>query len=88
MAGQAQPVRVVDLSAHGAHVVGGTALTVGARGTLRIANLRTPLPFMVKLSEGDSARLEFELDAATTQAFAGIPEQLARRRAAYRSGMR
>jgi methyl-accepting chemotaxis protein len=82
VADRTHAARVVSLAEGGARVRGGQALHAGARGTLSIDGVGVPLPFAVQSSEGDALHLEFALDAATQAAFRGVPEQLARRRAA------
>jgi methyl-accepting chemotaxis protein len=80
--GRAYPARVADLSDRGAHVRGGPVLPAGIRGALDIDGVGFSLPFIVRFGEGDSLRLAFEPDEATTVRFRGMPERLAQRRAA------
>jgi hypothetical protein len=70
------------LSEGGCHVVGVPGLSVGTSGTLRIPGVQVPLPFSVRMIDGDSARLVFMLDSAAATAFRGTPERLSRQRAA------
>jgi len=80
--GQPFTAHLADLSDGGASVTGGPALPVGSRGTLIVDGVGFPLPFSVRTSEGGSSHLAFTLDAATRASFRGVPERLARRRAA------
>jgi uncharacterized protein YoxC len=82
VSGVTHTARVIDLSDGGAHVVGGPGLAIGSRGTLGLEGAGFALPFSVRSSDGGSLRLEFALDAATAALFHGVPERLARRRAA------
>jgi methyl-accepting chemotaxis protein len=80
--GRHNDVLVVNLSEGGGRVVGGPAVSVGARGTLALDGGGSPLPFRVVGTDGEALRLEFTLDAAGTTAFRGVPEQLSGRRGA------
>ena len=80
--GQTHTARVNDLSDCGAHVTGGPALPVGARGTLSLDDVGFPLPFSVRVSAGGTLRLAFALDATAAAAFRGVAQRLAQLRAA------
>jgi methyl-accepting chemotaxis protein len=80
--GQTYSARVADLSDGGAHVRGAPETAVGTRGTLVIDGVQTPLPFLVKESEGEVLRMAFTLDAAAMASFRGTAERLSRRVAA------
>jgi methyl-accepting chemotaxis protein len=82
VSGQSHTASVIDLSDGGAHVVGGPELAIGSRGTLSLDGADFALPFSVIGSDSGSLRLEFDLDGATAALFRGVPERLARRRAA------
>jgi methyl-accepting chemotaxis protein len=80
--GQTHAARLDNLSEGGAHVVGGPTLPIGSRGTLSVDGVGFSLPFTVRSSDGGSLGLALALDEATAASFSGVPERLARRRAA------
>ncbi len=80
--GQTYAAVVADLSDTGAHVRGPFASEVGQTGTLEIAAVGFPLPFVVKASEIDSLRVMLSLDPAMAAEFGGMAERLARKQAA------
>ena len=80
--GQTVSARLADLSEGGARVLGAPAQQVGARGVLRVDGFALPLAFSVKSVTGDRTGVVFTLDQATAAAFHGVPERLARQRAA------
>jgi methyl-accepting chemotaxis protein len=80
--GQTSPARVVDLSEGGASVSGGPALSAGGLGSLNIDGFGASLPFVVKGNDRGLLHLAFALDHATAAAFRGVPQRLARSRAA------
>ncbi len=82
VAGQSHSARLADLSDAGAHLCGGPLLQAGSRGTLSVQGFGSPLPFVVRQSEGDTLRVAFALDEATAAQFRGTAERLTRRRAA------
>jgi methyl-accepting chemotaxis protein len=80
--GQGHDVQVVDLSEGGARILGGPAVSVGARGTVALEGGVSPLPFRVIGGEGASLHLQFTLDANAATEFRGVPERLSGRDAA------
>ncbi len=70
ISGSVERVRVTDLSAHGAQVSGADRAVVGARGTLRIDGVPTPLPFEIVARDDGRAHLHLTLDEVTASAFA------------------
>jgi uncharacterized coiled-coil DUF342 family protein len=80
--GKTSTARLTDLSDGGCHVAGVPGLSAGMSGTLRVPGVQVPLPFSVRVIEGDSARLVFMLDSVAAAAFRGTPERLSRQRAA------
>jgi methyl-accepting chemotaxis protein len=80
--GQIHTAQLADLSEGGARVLEVPTLRAGMRGVLRLDGVECQLPFSVEGIDDDAARLVFGLDEATTVAFRGVPERLARKRAA------
>jgi methyl-accepting chemotaxis protein len=80
--GQTVSAGLADLSEGGARVLGAPAQQVGARGVLRVDGFALPLAFSVNSVTGDRTGVVFTLDQATAAAFHGVPERLARQRAA------
>lgn len=79
--GRMHAVRVIDLSQHGARVVGAPEAAAQTQGTLTLDGT-PPLPFAVVGAAADGLRLLFRLDEAGTAALAAVIERLARARAA------
>jgi methyl-accepting chemotaxis protein len=73
---------VTDLSETGAAIRDVPPLGVGARGTLGLDAIGTPLPFTVRSSAGGVSHVAFELDASTAAKLHGVPERPALRRVA------
>jgi hypothetical protein len=63
-------------------VSGGPALSAGGLGSLNIDGFGASLPFVVKGNDRGLLHLAFALDHATAAAFRGVPQRLARSRAA------
>jgi methyl-accepting chemotaxis protein len=80
--GRGEDAQVVNLSDRGAHLRGAPALPAEKTGTITIDGVGFPLPFVVRLSEGDALHVEFVLDEATAAKLDGTAERLAQRRRA------
>jgi len=73
---------VTDLSAGGAAIRDAPSVPVGTRGTLGVAGLGFPLPFIVRLVDGQTLRVGFELDDIAVGQFRSFLDRLVSRRAA------
>jgi hypothetical protein len=74
--------RLLDLSEGGARVQSGTAMPLGAAGTLQIDGFGSALPFTIRDVKPDGARLMFQPDDAQKAELRSALERLALRRAA------
>jgi methyl-accepting chemotaxis protein len=80
--GDAQQIRVVDLSEGGARIHGAAAVPIGASGTLQLDGVGSALPFIVHAADGLMRGITFELDETATAALRSLLERLASRLAA------
>ena len=60
---------VVDLSVHGAHILGAARLTVGQTGSLALDSFAQPLAFAVRARDGQDLHVEFTLAPAQRAAY-------------------
>jgi methyl-accepting chemotaxis protein len=74
--------RVANISVRGAAIRDAPSAPPGARGTLSLAGLDLPLPFVVRSMEAGMLRVGFTLDAAQTARLGLFLEQQASRQAA------
>jgi len=77
-----QNAQVDDLSRGGASISGGTALSVGTRGTVEMDRIGMPLPFVVRSGDSEAVHVAFELDEQQADKLAQMIEHLGLRRAA------
>jgi methyl-accepting chemotaxis protein len=69
--------QVADISEGGAWLGQAPDLPIGGRGSLLIDRVGFPLPFTVQGSQSGTLHVAFNLDAASSERFAPLPEQLA-----------
>jgi methyl-accepting chemotaxis protein len=77
-----QTARVADMSEGGACLSGAPAASEGARGTLSLDSVATPIGFLVRRAEHGLLRLRFDADAQTASAVQSILQRHGQRRAA------
>jgi len=78
----ARQVRVQDLSEGGACVEGAEELPAGTRGSLRLDDIPSALPCVVRAVEDDRQHVEFQLDDAARAALRSLLDRLSQREAA------